>query len=63
MDRKGSKVRMLTDALRMLGEVWTVRQAALDGAYSSRPQVPIAQPAVAVPADPLLPAPRTTAGF
>jgi dolichyl-phosphate beta-glucosyltransferase len=24
MDRQGSKVRMLTDTLRMLGEVWTV---------------------------------------
>jgi hypothetical protein len=55
---------MLTDALRMLGEVWTVRQAALDGAYSSTPQLPIAQPAAtAVLADPLLPAPPTTAAF
>lgn len=64
MDRQGSKVRMLTDALRMLGEVWTVRQAALDGAYSSTPQLPIAQPAAtAVLADPLLPAPPTTAAF
>jgi len=59
-----SKVRMLTDALRMLGEVWSVRQAALDGTYSPRPQLPIAQPAAtAVLADPLLPAPPTTAGF
>jgi len=64
MDRQGSKARMRTDALRMLGEVWTVRQAALDGAYSSRPQVPIAQPtATAVLADPLLPAPPTTLAF
>jgi dolichyl-phosphate beta-glucosyltransferase len=63
MDRQGSKVRMLTDALRMLGEVWTVRQAALDGVYSSRAQVPVAQPtATAVLADPLLP-PPTTAAF
>jgi hypothetical protein len=54
---------MLTDALRMLDEVWTVRQAALDGADSSRPQVPIAQPAAAVLADPWLAAPPTTAGF
>ena len=64
MDRQGSKVRMLTDALRMLDEVWTVRQAALDGAYSSRPQVPIAQAAAsAVLADPSLPAPATTAAL
>jgi hypothetical protein len=64
IDRQGSKVRMLTDALRMLGEVWTVRQAALDGAYSSTPQLPIAQPAAtAILADPLLPAPPTTAAF
>jgi hypothetical protein len=64
MDRQGSKVRMLTDALRMLDEVWTVRQAALDGVHSSRPRVPIAQPAAtAVLADPLLPAPPTTAAF
>jgi hypothetical protein len=63
VDRQGSKVRMLTDALRMLDEVWTVRQAALDG-DSLRPQLPIAQPAAtAVLADPLLPAPPTTAGF
>jgi dolichyl-phosphate beta-glucosyltransferase len=34
LDRQGSKVRMLADALRMLGEVWTIRQATVDGPYS-----------------------------
>jgi hypothetical protein len=33
MDRQGSKVRMLADALEMLGEVWAVRQARTHGAY------------------------------
>jgi dolichyl-phosphate beta-glucosyltransferase len=63
-DRQGSTVRMRSDVLRMLGEVWTIRQATADGTYGSRPQVPIAQPtAAAVLADPMLPAPPTTAGF
>jgi dolichyl-phosphate beta-glucosyltransferase len=56
--RQGSKVRMLPDALKMVGEVWTVRRVALDGAYTQGPQVPIAQPtAAAVLADPSLPTP------
>jgi dolichyl-phosphate beta-glucosyltransferase len=32
-ERQGSKVRMLADALGMLGEVWAVRQATANGAY------------------------------
>jgi hypothetical protein len=32
-ERLGSKVRVLADALRMLGEVWAVRQATAHGAY------------------------------
>jgi hypothetical protein len=40
MERQGSKVRMLTDALGMLGEVWAVRQASTNGAYSDVGQAP-----------------------
>lgn len=32
-DRDGSKVRLAADALRMLGEVWSVRRAAARGVY------------------------------
>ncbi|HZD70053.1 MAG TPA: dolichyl-phosphate beta-glucosyltransferase [Actinomycetes bacterium] len=32
-DRDGSKVRLAVDAIRMLGEVWSVRRAAARGAY------------------------------
>jgi dolichyl-phosphate beta-glucosyltransferase len=32
-DRDGSKVRLAVDALRMLGEVWSVRRAAARGVY------------------------------
>jgi hypothetical protein len=64
VDRQGSKVRMLTDALRMLDEVWTLRQAALEAPTARGLSCPFAQPAAtAVLADPLLPAPPTTAGF
>jgi dolichyl-phosphate beta-glucosyltransferase len=40
MERQGSKVRMLTDALGMLGEVWAVRQASANGAYGNVGQAP-----------------------
>jgi dolichyl-phosphate beta-glucosyltransferase len=33
LERQGSKVQMVADALEMLGEVWTVRQAATNRAY------------------------------
>jgi dolichyl-phosphate beta-glucosyltransferase len=75
MDRQGSKVRMLADALGMLGEVWAVRQATVDGPYSDVYRAPIPKPTAAVGlADPLSPAtsvpsstsralPPTTAGI
>jgi dolichyl-phosphate beta-glucosyltransferase len=40
VERQGSKVRMLTDALGMLGEVWAVRQASTSGAYGEVGQAP-----------------------
>jgi hypothetical protein len=40
MERQGSKVRMLADALEMLGEVWAVRQARTNGAYREVGQTP-----------------------
>jgi dolichyl-phosphate beta-glucosyltransferase len=40
MERHGSKVRMLADALEMLGEVWRVRQAAMHGPDGNPTQVP-----------------------
>lgn len=36
-ERDGSKVRLAVDALRMLGEVWSVRRAARRGAYDQTP--------------------------
>jgi dolichyl-phosphate beta-glucosyltransferase len=38
VERQGSKVRMVADARRMLGEVWTVRQALANGAYAELQQ-------------------------
>jgi dolichyl-phosphate beta-glucosyltransferase len=40
MERQGSKVQMLADALGMLGEVWTVRRARTNGAYGDAGQTP-----------------------
>jgi dolichyl-phosphate beta-glucosyltransferase len=40
MERHGSKVRMMADALEMLGEVWRVRQAAMNGPYGNPSQIP-----------------------
>jgi dolichyl-phosphate beta-glucosyltransferase len=40
MERQGSKVRMLADALGMLGEVWAVRRARTNGAYGDAGQTP-----------------------
>jgi dolichyl-phosphate beta-glucosyltransferase len=39
-ERQGSKVRMLADALGMLGEVWAVRRARTNGAYGNAGQIP-----------------------
>jgi dolichyl-phosphate beta-glucosyltransferase len=53
MERQGSKVRMLDDALRMLGEVWAVRRATARGAYGDVCQTPTRSPeAAASVADP-----------
>jgi hypothetical protein len=61
MECQGSKVRMLDDALGMLGEVWAVRQARTNGALGDLGQTPTPSPqAVASLADPL-PAAATTA--
>jgi dolichyl-phosphate beta-glucosyltransferase len=40
MERQGSKVRMLADALEMLGEVWALRHARMNGAYGEVSQTP-----------------------
>jgi dolichyl-phosphate beta-glucosyltransferase len=48
MERQGSKVRMLSDALRMLGEVWRVRQATAAGADGSESPGSSPQPGAAL---------------
>ena len=40
MERPGSKVQMLADALGMLGEVWAVRRARTNGAYDAGGEAP-----------------------
>jgi glycosyltransferase involved in cell wall biosynthesis len=72
MERPGSKVRVLADAGRMLGEVWALRRARARGAYGDIRQDPTGSPAVvASTADParvaadqsvLLPAPTRVTG-
>jgi hypothetical protein len=63
MERQGSKVQMLTDALEMLGEVWMVRQARTTRAHGEEESVPIPSlEAAASTADPLLAAVATPAG-
>jgi dolichyl-phosphate beta-glucosyltransferase len=47
MERQGSKVRMLADALGMLGEVWAVRRARTNGAYGNAGQTPTSPPEAA----------------
>ena len=52
MERPGSKVQMVADALEMLGQVWAVRQAVTnpaDGGLGPGPSSPL-DPAAAVPA-------------
>jgi dolichyl-phosphate beta-glucosyltransferase len=64
MEREGTKVRMLADALGMLGEVWAVRQARANGAYGDTGRVPISpsQEAAANPAALPLAAATTPSG-
>jgi dolichyl-phosphate beta-glucosyltransferase len=62
MERQGSKVQMVADALEMLGEVWTVRQARTTRAYGEVGSGLIPSPeAPGSAADPPL-APVTPAG-
>jgi glycosyltransferase involved in cell wall biosynthesis len=44
IERRGSKVRVVADAHRMLGEVWAVRQAVGKGAYGGVQQHPAGEP-------------------
>ena len=44
IERRGSKVRVLADARRMLGEVWAVRRAVGNGAYGGVQQQPTGEP-------------------
>ena len=63
MERQGSKVRMLADALEMLGEVWAVRQATANGAYGEVGQTPTPSLEVAAGiAEPPLTAATTPSG-
>ena len=61
VERQGSKVRMLADALGMLGEVWTVRRARTNGADGDMGQTPSFE-ATARLADLPLTAPNTPPG-
>ena len=55
MERQGSKVQMVADALGMLGEVWTVRRTKTTRADSAVGPAPMPSPeAAASPADPPL---------
>jgi dolichyl-phosphate beta-glucosyltransferase len=44
IERRGSKVRVLADAPRMLGEVWAVWRAVGNGTYGGVQQRPLEQP-------------------
>jgi dolichyl-phosphate beta-glucosyltransferase len=64
MERQGSKVRMLADALEMLGEVWAVRQARTHGVYGEVGQTPTPSLDVAAGiAEPPLTAANTPSGI
>ena len=55
MERQGSKVQMLADALGMLGEVWAIRRARTNGASDNAGQPPTPSPkAAASPTGPPL---------
>jgi dolichyl-phosphate beta-glucosyltransferase len=47
MERQGSKVQMLADALGMLGEVWAIRRARTNGASGNAGQPPTPSPEAA----------------
>jgi len=50
MERQGSKVQMVADALEMLGEVWAVRRARTSRAHAEGGSAPIPPPEAAVSA-------------
>ena len=63
MERQGSKVQMVADALAMLGEVWTVRRARTTRAHGKVGPAPIPSlEAAASAGDPPLAAVTTSAG-
>jgi dolichyl-phosphate beta-glucosyltransferase len=63
MERQGSKVQMVADALEMLGEVWTVRRAGTNRAHGEVGPAPIPSlEAAARAADPPFAAVATPAG-
>ena len=63
LERQGSKVQMVADALAMLGEVWTVRRARTTRAHAEVGSAPIPSlEAAASEADPPLRAVTTSAG-
>jgi dolichyl-phosphate beta-glucosyltransferase len=63
MERQGSKVQMVADALAMLGEVWTVRRARTTRAHGKVAPAPIPPlDAAASAGDPPLAAVTTPAG-
>jgi dolichyl-phosphate beta-glucosyltransferase len=62
MERKGSKVQMLADALEMLGEVWTVRQARTSRAHGEGGSATIASLEPASAAEPPVGAVTAPAG-
>jgi dolichyl-phosphate beta-glucosyltransferase len=63
MERQGSKVQMVADALEMLGEVWTVRRARTSRVHDELGSAPIPAPeAPAITADPPLAPLPTPAG-
>ena len=47
LERQGSKVQMVADALEMLGEVWAVRQAATQRRFGEVGPPPTRSPQVA----------------
>jgi hypothetical protein len=50
LERQGSKVQMVADALEMLGEVWAVRRARTSRAHAEGGSAPIPPPEAAVSA-------------
>jgi hypothetical protein len=62
LERQGSKVQMVADALAMLGEVWTVRRGRATRADGEVGSAPIASLEATSAADPPVGAVTTPAG-